>query len=92
MQCHELYQLTGRFLPGEALLLGDLVCPSEDLDGFDSQYLDDVLKFLFRKRLFGVFTVSVINPVFFQQGDRLATGASGFAADELQHFCPPMAD
>jgi hypothetical protein len=73
----------------QALLSEGWIVAAQNLPGLHSQQRESLSELHFTQRLFGVLPVSVIDPLFLQQGDRLATGSSGLAADQFEHFWPP---
>jgi hypothetical protein len=72
-----------RFRATETGLLG--VPASQHVGGVAVQPLEDLADLRFAQRLVEVVPVTEFDSVFLEEGDRLPTGTSGLAADELHH-------
>ena len=67
------------------------VAAAQHLRGRDAEELENAAQLGDRQRLLAVVAVAVLDSLLVEQGDRLATGASGTGADELDHCRTSMA-
>ena len=63
---------------------GGLLGP-QHVTRLEAQAAQHAADLLLRQRLARVLPVAVLYPLLVQQGDRLAAGASGLCADQLDH-------
>lgn len=74
-----------RLVPGQAELPKRRVTPPQDLPRFHSELGEHVSEFDLVERFAAIVAVAEFDVMLPQQGDRLATGASGAGADEIEH-------
>src|SRR5262245_19788766 len=86
MPGHGMDQLVVRLLAREAERGIGGVFGAQQVAGRDAQQAQDLADLAFGERLSGVLAVAVGDGLLVQQGDRLATGAAGAGADELDRI------
>src|SRR5436305_12022753 len=85
MPGHGGYELGVGLVAGEAELLDVGVLGAEHVPGTEAEELQDVADLGLGQRILDVVAVAVLDALLVQQGDRLAAGASGTGADEVDH-------
>lgn len=85
VSCHVREQDVVALVTREAKLAIGLVPRTQQVFRTCPEFRKHIPQLPLAERVFGVLTIGEGDPLFFQQGDRLATRASGGFADQGQH-------